>query len=458
MSKSHALQPYTSLYWRYSETISSALGRAPICFDRDRKLGPLQVMLTMQAAHFAGSQEGGQSWEDALDSAANSLSDDPVWRNRFRVSRAAFHQAIKKVDAEDQAQLWEVCRNMFPASADSSLSELHGIRFAHVDGTQVRTPRSDELLKVVGTQTNGPNQSCHFPVGKSVLMLEAGTQRILGHELCRCKAFDKEKEPILVREERAAWRVVRERITEKYAVIADSGFASHEDFAELIAEGKHFLVAVQKSWKIIAKFRATKQSDAIVTIPMPHDRSRTLTLRIFTIRDGDNNTRYVATSLREPFTLSECRRLYKTRWAIETWFRYAKQFFSMRKLRSATLHGVRLEILAILMLMQAIAAIRTAIAHHVNNIADLLCTLQKGFRKAKFRTAIRAATRIIRDALNNTGGKEPPPEFMRLIQATIPYEPGRKFKRTRKGPAIGFIPRRPDKTQRKALKNQGVAS
>lgn len=456
MSKSHALQPYTSLYRHYSETISSALGRAPICFDRDRKMGPLQVMLTMQAAHFAGSQEGGQSWEDALDSVASSLSDDPAWQERFQISRPAFHKAIKKVLAEDQDQLWEVCRSLFPAAAGFSLSELHGIRFAHIDGTQVRMPRSEELLEVVGTQTNGPNQSCHFPVGKFVLMLEAGTQRILGHELCRCKAFDKESEPILAREERAAWRVVRERIAEKYAIIADSGFASHEDFAELIAEGKHFLIAVPKSWKIITKFRATKQSDAIVTIPMPHDRSRTLTLRIFTIRDGDDNTRYVATSLREPFTLNECRRLYKTRWAIETWFRYAKQFFSMRKLRSKKLHGLRLEILAILMLMQAIAAIRTAIARHVNRITDLLCTLRDGFRKAKFRTAIRAATRIIRDVLTNNVGEEPPSEFMRLIQTTIPYELGRKFKRIRKGPVVGFIPRRPSGSQRKARKKQGV--
>ena len=457
MSKSHALQPYTSLYRHYSETISSALARAPICFERDRKLGPLQVMLTMQAAHFAGSQEGGQSWEDALASVANSMGDDPAWRDRFQVSRPAFHKSIKKVDDEDQAQLWEVCRSMFPAASGCSLSELHGISFAHIDGTQFRAPRSKELMEVIGTQTNGPNQSCHYPVGKSVLMLEAGTQRILGHELCRCKAFDKEKEPVLAREERAAWRVVRERIAEKYAIIADSGFASHEDFAELIAEGKHFLVAVPKSWKIITKFRATKQSDAIVTIPMPHDPSRTLTLRIFTIRDSDDNTRYVATSLRAPFTLSECRRLYKTRWAIETWFRYAKQFFAMRKLRSMTLHGVRLELLAILLLMQAIAALRTAVACHVNRITDLLCTLQDGFRKAKFRTAIRATSRIIRDALTNTGGKEPPPEFMHLIHATIPYESGRKFTRVRKGPAVGFIPRRPSNSQRKALKKQGVA-
>jgi hypothetical protein len=456
MSTSHVLQPYTSLYRHYSETISTALACAPICFERDRKLGPLQVMMTMQAAHFAGSQEGGQSWEDALDSAANSLSEDSAWQNRFRVSRPAFHKAIKKVDAEEQARLWEVCRSMFPAASGMSLSEMHGIRFAHIDGTQVRMPRSDELVEVVGTQTNGPNQSCHYPVGKCVLMLEAGTQRILGHELCRCKAFGKEKEPILAREERAAWRVVRERIAEKYAIIADSGFASHDDFAELLAEGKHFLVAVPKSWKIITQFRAAKQSDAIVTIPMPHDHNRTLTLRIFTIRDSDDNTRYVATSLRAPFTLSECRRLYKTRWAIETWFRYAKQFLAMRKLRSTTLHGVRLELLAILMIMQAIAAIRTAIACHVNRITNLLCTLHDGFRKAKFRAAIRATSRIIRDALTNTGSKEPPPEFMHLIHATIPYEPGRTFTRVRKGPAIGFIPRRPDKAKRKALRKQRV--
>lgn len=96
MSKSHALQPYTSLYRHYSETISSALARAPICFERDRKLGPLQVMVTMQAAHFAGSQEGGQSWEDALASVRDSFGEDTEWGRRFDVSRTALHQAIKK--------------------------------------------------------------------------------------------------------------------------------------------------------------------------------------------------------------------------------------------------------------------------------------------------------------------------------------------------------------------------
>ena len=35
-------------------------------------------------------------------------------------------------------------------------------------------------------------------------------------------------------------------------------------------------------------------------------------------------------------------------------------------------------------------------------------------------------------------------------------ESGRKFKRVSKGPSRGFIPRRPSKSQRKALKKLGV--
>ena len=456
MENSHALQQYTSVYRRYSQTISSALKDAPTCFERDRKLGPLQVVLTMQAAHFAGSQEGGQSWDDARASVARSFGENTEWGRRFTFSRAAFHEAIGKVNETKQVELWEICRKLFPCVSGSGLSEMHGIRFAHIDGTQMRTQRSVELLEVVGTQTNGPYTSCHYPVGKCVLVLEAGTQRILGYELCRCKAFAKEREPILAREERDGWRKIRDKSTEEHAIIADSGFASHDDFFELIANKKNFIIAVPKSWKIVEKFKASKKSDGIVTIKMPKDPSRTLTLRIFTIRDGDGKAHYIATSLREPFTLCECRRLYKTRWAIETWFRYAKQFLAMRSLRSTTLHGVRLEILAILLVMQAVAALRTAIAVHINNITDLLCSLRDGFRKAKFRTALGAAWRVIGNALTNTGDDDPPPEFKQLVVTAVPYISGRKFKRISKDPSGVFIPRRPGQAQRKAMKKKAV--
>ena len=456
MEKPHAHSSYTSVYRQFLTALSQPLSLAPTCFQRERKFGPLQVLLTMQAAHFAGPQAGGQSWEDALASVSGAFGEDTPWGRRFAVSRAAFHRAMNKTDAEDEVQLWDLCRDMFPSTAGQTLSELHGIRFAHVDGTQVRTPRSDALVEVVGIQTNGPYASSHYPVGKCVLVLEAGTQRILGHELCRCKAFDKEQEPVLAREERDGWRLLRENTLKTHGIIADCGFASYEDFADMIDHEQHFIIAIPKSWNLVHLFKARKQSDAVIKMPLPKNPKRSLTIRVFTIKDGEGKIRYVATNLKNIFTLSECRRLYKTRWTIETWFRYAKQFLAMRRLRSTTLQGVRLEILAILMLMQAIAAMRTRIAHQANHITDLLCSLRDGYRKAKFCTALRTVWSVICTAMTTPTDDQPPPAFWQLVTKTVPYRPGRRYQRISKDPSGVFIPKRPSQSQRKAAEKRGV--
>jgi hypothetical protein len=456
MGKSHAPTPFTSVYRHFFTTMSTALSQAPTFFERERKLGPLQVLLTMQAAHVAGSHAGGQSWENALESVASSLGEDTAWGKRFSVSRTAFAQAVKKVDDAAQVDLWDMCRSLFPAAVGSTLSELHGIRFAHVDGTQVRTARSPELVKTVGVQSNGPSASAHYPSGKWVLVLEAGTQRILGHELCRCKAFDEEQEPVLAREERDGWNKLRDETLKSHAIIADCGFASYAEFADMIDEKQHFLIAVPKSWHVVRTFKARKQADATIEIPVPGDPKRMLTVRVFTIKDADGRTRYIATSLPATFTRSECRRLYKTRWAIETWFRYAKQFLALRRLRSTTLHGVRLELLAILILMQAIAALRARIAHHLNHITGLLCSMKEGFRKANFIPVLRCTWRTCCTALANPTDERIPITFTRLFNRTNPYRPGRRYQRISKDPAGVFMPKRPSQSQRKAAVNAAV--
>ncbi len=455
MGKSHALRSCTLVYRQSFTAMSQALLRMPTHFFRERKLGPLQVLMTMQAAHFAGPDCGGQSWEDALAWVADSFDGDSTWAKRFTVSRTAFHKAVKKVDEAAQGTMWEMCRDLFPSTLGSTLVELHGKRFAHVDGTQVRTPHSDELIDAVGVQTNGPNASSHYPNAKCVVVLEAGTQRILDHELCRCKAVGKGKELVLAREERDGWSRVRDKILEKYVIVSDCGFASYDDFADMSDGGKHFIIAVPKSWKLVRLFKARKQSIATITMPLPNDPTRTVIVRVFTITDGDGKTRYIATNLEQPFTLSELRRLYKTRWSIEVWFRYAKEFLALRRLRSRTLHGVRLEILAVLTLMQAVAAIRASIAHHVNHITDLLCSLKNGFRKTKFSTALKTVWFLICTTLTTPRAGEPPPIFERLCNNLVPYRPGRKYQRISKDPSGIFIPKRPSQSQRKAARKQG---
>jgi hypothetical protein len=455
MGKSHAHRSRTLVYRQSFTAMSQALSRAPTYFCRERKLGPLQVLMTMQAAHCAGPDCGGQSWEDALAWCADSFGDNPAWARRFSVSRTAFHEAVKKVDAQDQDTLWGVCRDLFPCTVGSQLVELHGKRFAHVDGTQVRTPHSDELIDAVGIQTNGPNASSHYPNAKCVVVLEAGTQRVLDYELCRCKAVGKDQELVLAREERDGWSRVRDETLKGHVVIADCGFASYDDFADMSDRGKHFIIAVPKSWKLVRLFKARKQSIATISLPLPSDPTRTVNVRVFTIKDGEGNTRYVATNLEHPFTLSELRRLYKTRWSIEVWFRYAKEFLALRRLRSRTLHGVRLEILAVLIFMQAVAVLRARVAQHVNDITDLLCSQKDGYRKTKFRTALKATWFLICATLTTPSAGEPPPIFEQLCNSLVPYRPGRKYQRISHDPNGVYVPKRPSKSQRKAAKKQG---
>lgn len=455
MGTTHASQSRTLLY-RHSVTVmSQALARAPTRFVRHRKLGPLQVLMAMQAAHCDGPACGGQSWEDALASLANSFEDgDSALAGQFSVSRAAFHRAVKKVDTVVRSQLWDAYQDMFPHVLGSTLAEMHGKRFAHVDGTQVRTEPSPELVEAVGVQTNGVNVSSHYPTAKWVVVLEAGTQRILGDELCRCKAVGKGVTPVLAREERDGWRRLSEKTLQTHAIIADSGFASYEDMADMVANGNDFIIAVPKSWNLVRQLKATHKSEDIISAPLPRNRKRTLTVRVFTIKDGDGKTRYIATNLIDPFTLSDLRRLYKTRWAIEIWFRYAKDFLALRRLRSKTLHGVRLEMLAVLTLMQAIAALRVRVAHHVNRITNLLCSLKMGFRKTKFSNAVQALWELTRIALTSGLKAEPPLSFNQLMSQLVTYKPGRRYQRISHDPSGVFIAKRPSKSERKALKKQ----
>jgi hypothetical protein len=219
---------------------------------------------------------------------------------------------------------------------------------------------------------------------------------------------------------------------------------------------KYFVIAVAKSWKLVRLFKARRQSIATIAMSLPSDPSRTVRVRVFTIKDGEGKTRYVATNLEHPFTLTELRRLYKTRWSIEVWFRYAKEFLALRRLRSRTLHGVRLEILAIITLMQAVAALRASVAQHVNDITDLLCSLKNGFKKARFSTAVKTVWFLICATLTAPNPGEPPPIYERLCHSLVPYRPGRKYQRISHDPNGAYVPKRPSKSQRNTAKRKGV--
>lgn len=465
MSHSLSLSRQNSLHDAYSTLLSQYAASVPDHFQRERKLGLVQILLIMQAAHFRGSAFGGQSWEDAIEDVGLKLGDRFGWGGLSSVSRQAFHKAVKKVGDEEIAQLEQSLVSLRPHSAVvSALSQRHGIRFLHTDGTQIRTAHSQELIDLLSLQTNGPNATCHYPLLKMVLMTEAGTNSVIAHQITRCKdATDYQGE--LPNNERAGWECMRGRMGKNDCIIADCGLASYDGFCDMMVSDQLFMMGIPKTWLLTRAFRARKQSDVVLSFTVPNKklatehRGKEIRIRIFTIRNESGVVKYIATNLFDDFTLSDCRSVYKTRWAIEVLFRHGKQHFSMRQLRSKTYRGIRLELLAILMFMQAMCLLQSTIAAAVNRPIDLFSSLKDGYLKTKITTTCKAAWQALLAAvaphliaLTQMSRQY----FWHVLDRLKKYVPGRKFPRISHDPTGVFRAKRLGQQQRKALKNKAV--
>ena len=465
MSKSISLSRQHAVHDIYSTLLSQNLGAVADHFQRPRKLGLVQILLIMQSAHFRGSAFGGQSWDDAISDVGSKLGNRFGWGPLLLVSRQAFHAAVHKVRDDIIAQLEQSLASFRPPSAVvSALSQRHGIRFLHTDGTQLRTVRSKELIKALSLQTNGPNATAHYPLLNMVLMTEAGTNSVIAHQVTRCKDA-KNYRGELPTNERAGWECLRGNMEKNDCIIADCGFASYDGFCEMIASGQLFMMGLPKAWLLTRSFRAKKKADSTFTFTIPQNSrgnkflGKDIRIRIFTIRDESGAIKYIATNLFDSFTLSDCRSVYKTRWAIEVFFRNCKQHLAMRQLRSKTWGGIRLEIIAVLLFMQAMCLLQATIAVAVNGPIDLLSTFKHGYLKAKITLTSKAAWYAILAAIApqivdlTTESRR---RFGNILARLKKYIPGRKYPRISHDPVGVYRPKRPGSRQRKALKEKAV--
>lgn len=467
MSKSFSSSWQNSLHDAFSTHLSQKLEPIPDQFDRPRKLGLLQVLIILQATHFGGSACGGQSLEHAISDVGVELGERFGWGNLNSVSRQAFYEAVKKIDDQGFAQLEHLlCSIRSPSARASAVSERHGIRFLHGDGTQVMTPASKSCEEDFGRQKNGANAACYYPSFNLVLVTEAGSNKIIAHQINRCKD-NEHYAGDLPTSERAAWEVMRDTMQKNDCFVADSGFSSYDLFYDMIESKQLFMIGIPKSWNLTTLFRAQQTADAVIAFTIPKrgpdtkHGGKSMRIRVFTIHDDTGATRYIATNLFDDFSLSDCRAVYKTHWAIEVLFRHLKQHLSLRQLRSKTSKGIRLELLAILIYLQITCSLQTAINHAINQPDDLFSSLKKGYQKTKIMAALKAAWCALCYAIEPYDNElfiKSRKRFRQTIDTRQAYIPGRTFPRISHNPHGVFKPKRPNKNLRKSLEKHRVSA
>ncbi len=471
MSKSKLQTADSALFEQFISSTKSIIKKLPDRFKRRRKMGLLQVLLIMQAAHFNRSVSAGQSWDDSIEDVALALGTELGWGENSSVSTKSFHVAKKKPTEADIDAYLKIHQDTYVEKyITPRMSTLHGIRFLHCDGTQIRTGRSDELIEAFGVQTNGPASTAHYPNIQSVTLMEAGTHRIIANQLSRCKAKDamneltKEKVPL---DERAAFEEMRPILQENDCVLADSGFASYEILYEMQRAKQLFVMAVPKSWNLVKQFRKMKRAIYQITYQIPKGVKgkecigKTITVQVVRMQAPDGSTKYLATNLPSLFTVQEIRKVYKTRWAVETFFRTAKDHLSMRRLRSQTLTGVKLEIMAIMLFMQTVHSFQAMVANAVNLPMSLLATIQEGYLKTRILSTIKLSWAVIQITITGRRGpliKYAKRLFNLIMKKLAPYIPGRTYQRKSHDPDGLFMKKRKSQGERKALRNKELKS
>lgn len=137
--------------------------------------------------------------------------------------------------------------------------------------------------------------------------------------------------------EREHWREMIPELPENALVAADAGFVGYEYGRALLDCGRHLLLRVGSSVRLLRKLGWTKESESTVYIWPQYAQpgEPPLVLRLVVGHNGQHPI-YLVTSILSSRRLTDRQvlDLYQRRWGIELFFRHLKQTYQRRKLRS----------------------------------------------------------------------------------------------------------------------------
>lgn len=147
--------------------------------------------------------------------------------------------------------------------------------------------------------------------------------------------------------EREHWREMIPELPENALVAADAGYVGYEYAQALLDSGRHLLLRVGSSVRLLRKLGWTKESEGTVYLwPQYVQPSEPpIALRLVVGHNGKHPI-YLVTSILSSRRLTDRQVLdvYRRRWGIELFFRHLKQTYQRHKLRSENADNARVEL------------------------------------------------------------------------------------------------------------------
>ena len=159
-------------------------------------------------------------------------------------------------------------------------------------------------------------------------------------------------------------------VGEKSLLILDRGFYDFQFFADLMANGAHFITRLKSNAKIevVHRFSYTDSvKDLIVRLGTGQNGAPILTVRVIEVRFGKQWYRYMTSVLDPevlpPFVVAD---LYRRRWRIEDAFNTAKRLLNLSYLWTGSVNGIQLQIWATWLFYAVLVDLGDAVADEMS--------------------------------------------------------------------------------------------
>jgi hypothetical protein len=241
------------------------------------------------------------------------------------ISKSAFCQSRLKLKPEAFLDLNEVfCKGFY---ADPKLKKWHGFRLIGIDGSTLRLPNSEEIIKVFGYQTNQIGDK--FPLAKISTCFDLLNEIII--------------DPVIATFNSSEYQLAKEHIMKLGKgdlAILDRGYGATWMFYLLTNKEIDFVIRITKN--VFKEFWESAQQSQILTIERLGEKSKNkikeiglsfspFKIRLVKVILETGETEVLATSLldEKAYPPEVFKDLYFCRWGIEEAYNHLKNHLEL---------------------------------------------------------------------------------------------------------------------------------
>jgi IS4 transposase len=314
-------------------------------FERDRLLGPRQVVVTLLVMI-----RDGCGYRRGLATVSAMMGAEFGWKE-LPPSAGSFSKARHKLLPAEMLAMYRLALESKCAVAARDRWRWRGFRLVAADGSRFLLPAHDRLIDAY-SRPRVKGGEAYQPQLLQMTLWDVGACQPLAwcQRPCRGKGNG----------ERALLMELLPSLSSTDLLLLDRGFPSRRMLFELVARGIPFVARMTagtaSDFTEVATFLASGQSetDATFTYRDP-DCSPALAHGLRLVRDVDEsgNGCVLVTSLvdRHAFTAQELIHIYYRRWGIETAFRDMKMRYQIEGFHGTTPQLVEQEIIALMFLL-----------------------------------------------------------------------------------------------------------